>query len=69
MSEPAIRKALTVLDTLSRDPETVRLEELRMKKLLDEKSAIEGAKEEARKEGLAELSIEKVIELKNKYEN
>jgi predicted transposase/invertase (TIGR01784 family) len=40
MGEPAIRKAITVLDMLSRDPETVRLAELRMKKILDEKSMI-----------------------------
>lgn len=46
MGEPAIRKAITVLDMLSRDPETVRLAELRMKKILDEKSMIEGAKAE-----------------------
>lgn len=31
---------------LSRDPETVRLAELRMKKILDEKSMTEGAREE-----------------------
>lgn len=52
MGEPAIRKAITVLDTLSRDPETVRLAELRMKKILDEKSMIEGAKEEGKEEGI-----------------
>jgi hypothetical protein len=50
MGEPAIRKAITVLDMLSRDPETVRLAELRMKKILDEKSMLEGAKEERNKE-------------------
>ncbi|EKQ50978.1 MULTISPECIES: Rpn family recombination-promoting nuclease/putative transposase [unclassified Clostridium] len=50
MGEPEIRKAITVLDMLSRDPETVRLAELRMKKILDEKSMIEGAKEEGIKE-------------------
>ncbi|WP_234121384.1 Rpn family recombination-promoting nuclease/putative transposase [Clostridium hydrogenum] len=54
MSEPAIRKAITVLDMLSRDPETVRLAELRMKKILDEKSMLEGAKEEGKIEGLEE---------------
>lgn len=52
VAEPAIKKAITVLDTLSRDPETVRLAELRMKKILDEKSLIEGARDEARAEGL-----------------
>jgi predicted transposase/invertase (TIGR01784 family) len=50
MGEPAIRKAITVLDMLSRDPETVRLAELRMKKILDEKSMIEGAKQEGKEE-------------------
>lgn len=50
MGEPAIRKAITVLDLLSRDPETVRLAELRMKKILDEKSMLEGAKDERNKE-------------------
>ena len=54
MSEPAIKKAITVLDMLSRDPETVRLAELRMKKILDEKSLLEGAREEAREQGLKE---------------
>ncbi|MBK1809940.1 PD-(D/E)XK nuclease family transposase [Clostridium sp. YIM B02505] len=50
MGEPAIKRAITVLDMLSRDPETVRLAELRMKKILDEKSMIEGAKDERNKE-------------------
>lgn len=56
MGEPAIRKAITVLDMLSRDPETVRLAELRMKKILDEKSMIEGAKEEGRDERNKEIA-------------
>ena len=51
MAEPIIRKALTVLDMLGRDPETVRLAELRMKKILDEKSMLEGAKGEGKIEG------------------
>lgn len=54
VGEPAIRKAITVLDMLSRDPDTVRLAELRMKKILDEKSMIEGAKEEGREFGRIE---------------
>jgi predicted transposase YdaD len=54
MAEPAIRKAITVLDMLSRAPETVRLAELRMKKILDEKSMLDGAKEEGREEGRQE---------------
>ena len=56
VAEPVIKKAITVLDILSRDPETIRLAELRMKKLLDEKSAIEGAKEEGRKEEKYEIA-------------
>lgn len=48
MTEPTIKKAITALDMLSRDPETVRLAELRMKHILDEKSMLEGAKEERR---------------------
>lgn len=51
MEDPAIKKAINVLDMLSRDPETVRLAELRMKNILDEKSMIEGAKEEGMAEG------------------
>lgn len=58
MAEPAIKKAITVLDMLSRDPETVRLAELRMKHILDEKSMIEGAKEEGREEGREEAAKE-----------
>lgn len=54
MAEPAIRKAITVLDMLSRDPETVRLAELRMKQILDERSMLEGAREEGIKEGIKE---------------
>jgi predicted transposase/invertase (TIGR01784 family) len=85
MGEPAIRKAITVLDMLSRDPETVRLAELRMKKILDEKSMIEGAKEEGKEEvainllklGMSEdivsqgtgLSIDKIREIKLKLKN
>lgn len=57
MGEPAIRKAITVLDMLSRDPETVRLAELRMKQILDEKSMVEGAKEEGRLEGAVKVAI------------
>ena len=56
VAEPVIKKAITVLDILSRDPETIRLAELRMKKLLDEKSAIEGSKEEGRKEEKYEIA-------------
>ncbi len=56
MGEPAIRKAITVLDMLSRDPETVRLAELRMKQILDEKSMVEGAREEGKIEGMKEIA-------------
>ena len=56
MGEPAIRKAITVLDMLSRDTETVRLAELRMKKILDDASMLEGAKEEEKIEGKIEIA-------------
>ena len=57
VAQPEIRKALTVLDMLSRDPETVRLAELRMKKILDERSMLEGAKEEGKIEGKEEDAL------------
>ncbi|QAA31083.1 Rpn family recombination-promoting nuclease/putative transposase [Clostridium manihotivorum] len=57
MGEPAIRKAITVLDMLSRDPETVRRAELRMKQILDEKSMVEGAREEGKVEGKEEAAL------------
>ena len=63
MEEPAIGKALNVLDMLSRDPETVRLAELRMKKILDEKSMIEGAREEGRIEGIEKGREESIKEI------
>lgn len=62
--DPVISKAIKVLDSLSNDPETVRLSELRMKKILDERSMLEGAREEARKEGLKEGKIEGIREAK-----
>ncbi len=58
IEDPAIRKAITVLDMLSRDPETVRLAELRMKKIIDDTSMLEGAKEEGKIEGKIEEKIE-----------
>ena len=58
IEDPAIRKAITVLDMLSRDTETVRLAELRMKKILDDTSMLEGAKEEGKIEGKIEEKIE-----------
>jgi hypothetical protein len=61
MAEPVIRKALTVLDMLGRDPETVRLAELRMKKILDEKSMLEGAKEEGKIERNKRRFIKRII--------
>lgn len=44
VGESVIRKAITVLDILSRDPHAVRFAELRVKKILDEKSIIEGSR-------------------------
>ena len=62
LEESAIKKAITVLDTLSRDPETVRLAELRMKKILDERSMLEGAREEAMAVGKAEGMAQGIAE-------
>lgn len=56
MGEPAMDKAITVLDMLSRDPETVRLAELRMKKILDEKIMLEGAREEGEQNKAVEIA-------------
>jgi predicted transposase/invertase (TIGR01784 family) len=64
MAEPVIRKALTVLYMLGRDPETVRLAELRMKKILDEKSMLEGAKEEGKIEGIKEGLVKGLLDSK-----
>jgi predicted transposase/invertase (TIGR01784 family) len=61
MAEPVVRKALTVLDMLGRDPETVRLAELRMKRILDEKTMLEGAKEEGKLEGVLDSKREDII--------
>ena len=69
MAEPAIRKAITVLDALSRDPEMVRLAELRMKKILDETSMIEGAKEEGIGIGEDRSAIKIAIKMINRGDN
>lgn len=67
MAEPAIKKAMTILTELSMDPETVRLAELRMKKILDDRSMIEGAKEEGfvlgREEGKEEALLQAATRL------
>ncbi|MDP4144934.1 MAG: Rpn family recombination-promoting nuclease/putative transposase [Bacillota bacterium] len=54
MADPAIRKAHNVLEILSRDPETIRLAELRAKAIMDEMDNIEGAREEGKREGREE---------------
>lgn len=46
MKEPAIKKAMTVLDFLQMDEEAIRLYELREKALHDEISMLNGAREE-----------------------
>jgi len=46
MKEPAIKKAMTVLEFLQMDEEAVRLYELREKALHDEISMLNGAREE-----------------------
>lgn len=69
MAEPAIRKAITVLDMLSRDPETVRLAELRMKQILDERSMLQGAKEEGIGEGVILARREDILDNLNDIDN
>ncbi|GAA0181015.1 hypothetical protein SH2C18_36080 [Clostridium sediminicola] len=54
MADPKIKKAHDILDYLSEDEETIRLAELRKKKIMDEISRLEGAKEEGLKEGREE---------------
>ncbi len=56
MADPAIRKAHSVLEILSRDPETIRLAELRAKAIMDEMDNIEGAREEGKKEKSIEIA-------------
>lgn len=56
MPDPAIRKAHSVLEILSRDPETIRLAELRAKAIMDEIDNIEGAREEGKREGKKEVA-------------
>jgi predicted transposase/invertase (TIGR01784 family) len=66
MGEPVIKKAINVLDMLSRDPETVRLAELRMKQLLDERSMVEGAKEEGIEIGEDRRAIRIAVKMLNR---
>lgn len=54
MTDSKIKKAHEVLDYLSEDEEVIRLAELRKKKIMDEISRLEGAKEEGKKEGKKE---------------
>ena len=68
MAEPAIKKAINVLDFLNRDVDTKELYEIREKSLKDETSLINGAKLEAKLEDAAKmikkgLSIEDIIEI------
>ncbi|MFD1674396.1 Rpn family recombination-promoting nuclease/putative transposase [Alicyclobacillus fodiniaquatilis] len=72
MGEPALQKALTTLEFLSQDREARELYESRQKAMNDWISNIEGAREEGREEGKAEvarrmlskgMSIEDVAEL------
>jgi len=54
MGEPAIKKALNVLDILSKDKEAKELYEIREKSLHDQISSLTGAREEGRQEGIEE---------------
>ncbi|MHA6483305.1 Rpn family recombination-promoting nuclease/putative transposase [Paenibacillus sp. strain BS8-2] len=51
MQEPALGKAMTVLEFLSQDVEARRLYEMRQKALHDEASLMEGAREEGERKG------------------
>ena len=55
MAEPAIKKAINVLDYLNRDVDTKELCEIREKALKDEVSMINGSKLEARREDIIEV--------------
>jgi predicted transposase/invertase (TIGR01784 family) len=70
MAEPAIKKAVTVLDILSKEKEARELYELREKALHDEASNLVGAREEGKKEGKIEGKIEgeriKAVEIAKK---
>ncbi|WP_428865120.1 Rpn family recombination-promoting nuclease/putative transposase [Clostridium sediminicola] len=57
MADPKIKKAHDILEYLSEDEETIRLAELRKKKIMDEISRLEGAKEEGLKEGREEGAV------------
>lgn len=52
--EPALKKAMTVLEFLSQDEQARQEYEARQKFLRDEASMIEGAREEGLKKGLEE---------------
>ncbi|MCL6576128.1 hypothetical protein [Kyrpidia sp.] len=54
MGDPAIKKALTMLEFLSQDEEAQKLYEERMKGLQTCMADVEGAREEGRKEGREE---------------
>lgn len=56
--DPVISKAIKVLDSLSNDPETVRLAELRMNEILNEKDMFEAARQESKKETIKDDNIE-----------
>jgi flagellar biosynthesis/type III secretory pathway protein FliH len=59
--EPALKKAMSVLEFLSQDEQARQHYEARQKFLRDEASMIEGAREEGLKEGLEE-GIQKGID-------
>ncbi len=56
MAEPAIKKAINVLDYLNKDVDTKELYEIREKALKDETSMINGAKLEGKLEGTLEAA-------------
>ncbi|HEY5560543.1 MAG TPA: DUF4351 domain-containing protein [Clostridiaceae bacterium] len=68
MAEPAIKKAINVLDYLNKDVDTKELYEIREKALKDEISIINGAKAEGKAEMLIKLLTKKFTELPLHYD-
>ncbi|EGK12292.1 Rpn family recombination-promoting nuclease/putative transposase [Kroppenstedtia eburnea] len=56
VDQPELRKAMTTLEFLSQDREARYLYEMRRKALLDERSMMEGAREEGMAEGKAQVA-------------
>ena len=68
MAEPAIKKAINVLDYLNKDVDTKELYEIREKALKDENSNISGAKVEGKAEMLIKQLTKKFTNVPLSYE-